>query len=546
MPSERAVAAGPQEETASAWAPFRHAAFSVLWLAAVLSNVGTWMHDVAAGWLMTTLAPTPFMVALVQAATTLPVFLFALPAGTLADLVDRRRLLVVVMSILSLAATILWLLAALELVTPWLLLAFTFVFGAGAAFVAPAWQAIVPQLVPRAELQPAVALNSMGINVSRAIGPALAGFVIAAFGIAWPFLANAASFLAVIAALLWWRPPPRRPTALPAERFWSGLRAGLRYARASGPFRATLVRAGAFFLFASAYWALLPLIAREVLSGGAALYGTMLGAVGLGAVAGALLLPWMKRRLGADRLTAAGTGGTALALIVFAAVPLAEAAITASLLAGVSWIAVLSSLNVSAQLALPDWVRARGLSIFITVFFGAMTLGSLLWGQVASLASIPAALLAAAGGAVAAAAVTWRFRLHQGADLDLSPSAHWPQPVVGSEISPGGGPVMVTVEYSITSDARADFLTAMRTLEMARRRDGASTWHLLEDAARPGRFVEVFTEESWLVHLHHHERVTVTDRTLQDRINALHNGPMPPQVTHLVTPGPDSAPSVRP
>jgi MFS family permease len=536
LPSERTTGGAHPEAAASTWAPFRHAAFTVLWTAAVFSNVGTWMHDVAAGWLMTSLAPTPLMVALVQSATTLPIFLFALPAGTLADLVDRRRLLIGVMSVLAVAAALLGLLASLELVTPWLLLGFTFLFGTGAAFVAPAWQAIVPQLVPRAQLQPAVALNSMGINISRAIGPSLAGLIIAGFGIAWPFFANALSFVAVIAALLWWRPPPARRSPLPGERFWSGLRTGLRFARASGPLRATLLRAVAFFLFASAYWALLPLIARQELNGGPALYGTILGAVGLGAVLGAIAMPRVKRYLGADGSVAAGTAGTALVLVVFALVRRPEAAVAASIVAGASWIAVLSSLNVSAQLALPDWVRARGLSAFIMVFFGAMTLGSLLWGQTASFLGIPATLLIAAGGALAAALLARPFRLQQGQGLDHTPSSHWPAPVTAREVAPDSGPVMVTIDYRIAPQGRAAFLAIMSELEAARRRDGAFAWNLFEDAALPGRFVEHFLEESWLAHLRHHERVSAADRTLQARVRALHLGPADPEVTHFTTP----------
>jgi MFS family permease len=515
----------------------------VLWAAAVCSNVGTWMHDVAAGWLMTTLAPTPLMVAAVQAATTVPIFLFALPAGVLADLVDRRRLLISVMTLLAAAAVVLGIQVGMEAVSPAVLLAFTFLFGAGAAFVAPAWQSIVPQLVPRPDLQAAVALNSVGINISRAIGPSLAGLIIAGAGIAWPFLFNAVSFLAVIAALVWWSPPPRRQSPLPAERLWSGLRAGLRYARASEPLRATLLRAVAFFLFASCYWALLPLIARQELGGGPELYGAMLGAVGLGAVLGALVLPRLRRRFDADAVVAGGTAGTALVLVVFALVRRPDAAVLASLVAGASWIAVLSSLNVSAQVALPDWVRARGLSVFIAVFFGAMTAGSLVWGQTASMVGIPATLLIAAGGALMAAVLARPFKLQQGVGLDLSPSSHWPAPVMAGGIVPDGGPVMVTVEYRVTAERRADFVAAMRELERARRRDGAYAWGLFEDAALPGRFIEHFMEESWLAHLRHHERVTVADRAVQDRVRALHSGPEDPRVTHLLAPDPAKEPA---
>ncbi len=525
----------PASAPASAWSPFRHRAFAILWGATVVSNVGTWMHDVGAGWLMTSLAPSPFMVALVQAATTLPIFLFALPAGALADMVDRRRILLAVSAIMAVAAAVLGLLVARDLVTPWVLLAFTFVFGAGAAFTAPAWQAVVPQLVPRAELQPAVALNSVGINISRAIGPALGGAAIAAVGIAFPFLLNAVSFLCVIGALLWWQPPPRPAGGLPGERFMAAMRAGLRYARRSAALKHTLWRAVAFFLFASAYWALLPLIARDLLSGGPALYGVLLGCVGAGAVLGALLLPRLKAWLGPDNLVAAATAGTALTLVLFATVPLREAAAAGSLLAGASWIAVLSNLNVSAQVALPEWVRARGLSLFMMVFFGSMTLGSLVWGQVAEALGIPAALLIAAGGAVVAIALTRRWKLQQGAAMDLSPSMHWPDPVVADGVDPDRGPVMVTIEYRIDPGDAVAFTEAAARLSHARRRDGAYAWGLFADMETPGRYLEYFLVDSWLEHLRQHERVTGEDQRLQEAVNGLHRGDAPPVVRHLLS-----------
>ncbi|RWI54768.1 MAG: MFS transporter [Mesorhizobium sp.] len=531
---------------ASAWSPFGYRAFAVLWTATVISNIGTWMHDVASGWLMTSLSPSPMMVALVQAATTLPVFLFALGAGALADLVDRRRLLIVVMATLAISTLVLAILVFADLLNAWILLAFTFLSRAGAAFVAPAWQAIVPQLVPRAELQPAVALNSVGINISRAIGPGLAGVIIAGVGIAWPYMLNAVSFVIVIAALLWWRPPPTGESLLPAERFWGAIRAGLRYARSSGPLRATLIPAVAFFLFASAYWALLPLIARQELGDGPELYGIMLGAVGFGAVGGALFLPKLRKLLGADALVAAGTAGTALVLIVFAVVRVPAAATAVSLIAGASWIAVLSSLNVSAQIPLPDWVRARGLSLFITIFFGSMTLGSMIWGQVASMLGVPAALLIAAAGAVVCAALSWPFKLQQGAGLDLSPSMHWPAPIVADDVRHDRGPVMITVEYQIDPARAAPFVSLMHDLKAARRRDGAYAWGLFEDVAAPGRYFEYFLEESWVAHLRHHERVTETDRAIQKEVHAFHVGEEAPKVTHYLAPDPNGPPAAAP
>jgi predicted MFS family arabinose efflux permease len=492
----------------SALAPFRSSAFTVLWLATVLSSIGTWMHDVGAGWLMTSLSPSPLMVALVQTATTLPIFLFALAAGAIADIVDRRRMLMAVQAVLAVLAGVFGIIVLLDLATPSVLLMFTFAMGAGAALAAPAWQAIVPGLVPRHALQPAVAINSVGINIARAIGPALAGFIITMAGVAMPFLINAVSYLVVVAALIWWRPhaPPQR--RLPPEHLFVAVRTGLRYARNSAPLRATLGRAAGFFVFASAYWALLPLIARDLLSGGAELYGILLGCVGAGAVSAAFALPRLRDRLGPDRLVAMGTLGTACVLVVFAVIPDPVAAAGAGLLAGASWIAVLTSLNVSAQLSLPD-----------------------ICGQIASMIGMPLALLIAAAGATAAVPLTWRWKLQQGVGLDLVPSMHWPEPVVAGDVAHDRGPVTVTVEYRIGAADRPAFLMAIGELSAARRRDGAFHWTILEDAADSERFLENFRVASWLEHLRQHERVTHADRLLQEAVGHFNIGGSP-KVTH--------------
>jgi MFS family permease len=518
-------------------APFQHRAFRVLWVATVISNVGTWVHEVAAGWLMTSLAPSPLLVALVQTATTLPMFLFALPAGALADILDRRRLLIGVQLASAGVAGGLGLLVLSGQVTPWTLLALTFLAGTGAALIRPTWQAIVPRLVSRRDLQSAIALDSMGINISRAVGPALGGAVIALAGYAAPFWLNTLTFLAVVAALLWWRDPHRATSQLPAERFWAAIASGLRFTRASPALRATLARALAFFAFASAYWALMPLIARQRLDGGPTLYGVLLGAIGAGAVAGAFALPWLKKRLGPNRLVVLATLGTALVLVIFAVSIDRYAAVAAGALAGACWIAVLSSLNVSAQLALPEWVRGRGLSVFVTVFFGAMSGGSLVWGQVANAFDIPTALLAAAAGAVVLIPVSLRWRLQQGEGLDLSPSMHWPTPAVADDVTDDQGPVMVTIEYRIDPEHGDRFTALLHELAASRRQTGAFAWGLFRDAAEPGRYLEYFMVESWLAHLRQHERVTTADRHVQDSARPFHIGENEPVVTHYIATG---------
>ncbi|MEL7042524.1 MAG: MFS transporter [Pseudomonadota bacterium] len=524
-----------KKEKASAWAPFGYKSFAVLWTATVISNTGTWMHDVGAGWLMTDLAPSPAMVAAVQAANTLPVFLFALFAGAIADIVDRRWMLISVNAFLAVTATALAILVGLNAMTPLLLLVFTFAMGTGAAFMAPAWQAIVPSLVDRKDLSSAVALNSMGINVSRAIGPAIAGFLIVAAGLVYPFLINAISIVTIIFALLWWTPPPKKTATLPPEHVPSAIWSGLRYAWYSAPLRSTIVRAAAFFIFASAYWAMLPLIAKNMPNGGAGLYGILLTSVGAGAVIGALLLPQIRGVLGTNGSVILGSIGTAVTLSVFALVQNPIAAAGASGLAGLCWIAVLSSLNVSAQTSLPDWVRARGLSIFLTVFFGSMSIGSVIWGQVATQLSIDTALLVAAAGLLLFIPLTLAAKLGQGESMDLRASAHWSEPVLAEGVEDTGGPVMIQIRYLVAGGHHQDFLDAINALSKARRRAGAFSWSIMQDAEHASIFVETWFEASWTQHIRHHDRVTEEDMKLKDAVNVFLNTDEPPIVSHFVT-----------
>lgn len=525
------------QKAGSPWAPFGYRAFTVIWTATVVSNVGSWMYNAAAAWLMTSLTPDAFVISLVQFAGNLPMFLFAILAGALTDIVDKRRFLLVAEIATTVLAVIFAALVWFHMVTPTSLLWFVFLTGAAGALTSPAWQAVVPSLVPREHLPSAVSANSVGINISRAIGPALAGLSIGPLGIAAPFVANAASNVGVIGALAWWKEPARAPSPLPVERLWTAILVGFRHALNNPSLRRTLVRAVAFFLFASAYWALLPVLALDRISGGAAIYGVLLGAIGLGAVLGAFAMPTWKAKFGPDRLVAGATLGTALALALFGIAREPVVALAASLLAGVSWIAAVATLNVSAQVALPDWVRGRGLATYITAFFGAMSFGSALWGQVATMTTLPVAYYAAAVGAAIAIPLTWRWKLQTGSARDLTPSSQWPAPIVSQEIEHDEGPVLVSIVYRLApgSDRKA-FLDAMSAYRRERLRDGAYSWGIYEDAAEPGAFTETFLVESWLEHLRQHERVTNADHVLEQTLRAMLKEP--PVVTHLVAPTP--------
>jgi MFS family permease len=507
----------------------RNRVFAVLWVATVVGNVGTWMRDTTSAWLMAELTPSPTLVAMVQAAGLLPVFLLSLPAGTLADIVDRRRLLIAVQTGLLVVSLLLALAALSGAMTPPLLLALTLAAGVGAALMNPVWQAVVPELVGKPDLRPAIALNGLGINVARAIGPA-AGFLIAAAGAAAAYLADVVTYLVAIAALGWWR---REVTAVARpERFTGALQAGLRHAAASPPLRRVLLRTALFFLVASAFWALLPLVARDRLGTGPAGYGLLLGALGAGAILGAVLLP----RLGwtAERLVAAGTLTVAAATAALAAAPELWSGVAILLVTGTAWIAVLTSLNATAQGVLPNWVRGRGLALYLTAFYGALTLGSVIWGQVAEFTSVSVALIAAgAGGALVALAAT-RLPL-PAADADLTPSHHWPAPSIA-----GSGPetdrtALITVTYRIDPADRETFAARIERLGETRRRNGAVRWGVFADVGDPERIVEWFITPSWTEHLRQHDRVSAADKAIQDEVNAFHRGGAPPAVAHLVS-----------
>ncbi|MHB8534674.1 MAG: MFS transporter [Sulfuricaulis sp.] len=539
----------PSHERPSILAPLRAPVYRALWIATLASNVGTWMQDVGAAWLMTSLAPSPGMVALVRTASSLPMFLLALPAGALADVVDRRMLLLVTQTWMLLCAASLGALTFAGVTTPWLLLGMTFALGLGTALNAPAWQAIIPELVAREQVANAVSLNSISINLARSVGPAIGGVLIATAGPAWTFLLNAASFCGVVIVLYTWR-RPRSESVLPAERIIGAVNAGLRYVRHAPAVRVLLLRSGVFIIFGSALWALLPSLARFELGRGPAGYGILLGFFGVGAVTGAGMLPRLRARVSVNSLVRGASLVFAVALLLLAWAHHSGATDFFMFVAGAAWLMLLSTFNSSLQAQVPGWVRGRAMAVSILVFFGGMAFGSLLWGYVAELFGLPTALTIAASGIVAGAIVTWRYRLHSSEDIDLSPSIHWPMPVATPEPAPQQGPVVVTVEYRIDPAHWNDFARAMHRVRRIRRRDGAIRWELMRDVSDPTRYTETFVVESWVEHMRQHERVTVADRDVLDKSKAFHVGTAFPRVTHYIVerlehrdkPGPKAGP----
>jgi MFS family permease len=525
----------PSPPSRSPWSPLRHPVFRWLWIASLASNVGTWFQNVGASWMMTTLTESTTMVALVQAATSLPMFLLSLPGGALADVLDRRRVLLFTQSWMALSAAALGVLTWIGIATPWTLLTFTFLLGLGAALNGPAWQSSIPELVPREELPAAVALGSVGFNIARAAGPALAGIVVAAAGPAVTFLLNAVSFVGVVTVVYLWR-RPQEESVLPAERFLGAMTTGVRYVRHAPEVIAPILRGSTFVLCGSSLWALLPVIARTELRQGPAGYGLLLGALGIGAVAGAMVLPRLRGKSSTDGVVAVATLVFAGATVALAFVHQFWLLFGAMVLAGGAWLSLLSSLNVAVQTVVPSWVRARALSVYMLVFFGGLSLGSALWGAVAERFGVPQALTASAIGMGVGLLATFRYRLKAGEGLNLAPSRQWPAPIIHDdlELEPERGPVLVTVEYRVDPGRAAEFAEAMRDVRRIRLRDGAMQWGLFADAADPGLHTEIFLVKSWVEHLRQHERVTVSDRDLEARARAFHAGPERPVVRHLI------------
>jgi predicted MFS family arabinose efflux permease len=540
-----AVADAPPPAAGSAWAPFRHRSFAAMWNAQFVSNVGSWMQTVGAQWLMLTLTSSAAYIALVQTAASLPVVFFAVAAGAIGDLVDRRRFLLIAQGFMLAAATALGVLALAGLVTPWVLLALIFAVGTGQALTAPTWQTLQPELVPPAERAQAISLGAVNQNLARAVGPAIGGIVLAATSAGTVFLINAATFLAVIAVIWWWR-STRPAQKLPREHVGEAIRAGGRYVAASPALRVILLRALLFIFFASSIWALLPVTARTQLHLGSGGYGLLLGCVGLGAVAGAGLLPRLRARITPGVLLSAGSISLAGVAIVLGYVHVTIVVAVALVLAGLAWILALSTLNSLYQLSLPQWVKARGLSFYLIVFQGGNAVGSAVLGISAEHAGLSPTLLVAGVGLALGPLAGLRYRFRTIPPEQLRPAGDWPAPYLAAGDGVAAepvGPVMVTIEYWPRSGRQDDLVAALEAARFSRRRTGASGWRVWQDASDPGRIVEQFTVASWEEHQRQHDRVTARDQGRLDKVRALTDPDRPTVVTHWLTPQPGQRPA---
>ena len=524
---------------AAVFAPLADPVFRMLYSVWIAANVCMAMSEVAAAWLMTSLTTSPVMVALVQTAATMPVFLLGLPSGALADILDRRRFLAVTQFWVAGAALLLCLAIVSEAINPTLLLVLVFINGIGLAMRWPVYAAIVPELVPRVHLPAALALNGLAMNVSRIVGPVLAGALIASVGTGWVFVLNAA--LSVLAGLMMlrWKSEPKT-SALPGERFFAAMRLGVQYVRQSGPMRAVLIRVTTFFAQSTALIALLPLIARGMEGGSAGTYTLLFASMGCGAIASVFVLPWLRQRRTRDQLIRDGSWLQAAAMVAIGFAPNVYVGVPVMVVAGMAWLTVANAISVSAQLALPNWVRARGMSTFQVALMGSAGIGAALWGQVAALTDLRTGLVAAAVAGVAALWLTRNYRVEGGADEDLTPSPAWKAPVTSQPIEPDAGPVMTTIEYRIDPARAAEFRRVMDESRSSRLRQGALSWELFRDTSDAGRYLEYFVDESWVEHLRRFDRVTAADVALRARRLAFHLGEQPPLITRCV------AESVRP
>jgi MFS family permease len=522
----------------AALVPLRHPAFRLLWLANLIGNTGLFVQNTAAGWLMTSLDPSPMMVSLVQAAALLPVFLLALPSGALADILDRRLFLIAAQIWMSAVALLLVTLDIAGVLGPWGLIACTFALGTGLAMSFPAWAATTPELVPRDDLVPAIALNGIGYNLTRAVGPAIGGLLVAVAGTAAAFALNAACLIAMAAALLLWR-RERRVSRMPREHFLSAIRAGARFVSAAPPMQAAILRAVAFFLFTSAVWGLLPLLVREQLRLGPDAFGLLLGAMGVGAVAAGFLLPALRARLDRDGVVVAGSLLGAGAMVLLGLATHAAVAGLGMLLYGVAWISTASTLQAAAQMAAPAWVRARAIGIYQMCFFGALALGSALAGWLGEHVGVAWAMLLFSGGGAAAALAVRRWSLMEASPRVAAPEVVLAQPAPAAAelralLHEGENRVLEVVRYTIPAGRRAEFLMAMAETRRVRLRAGATTWRLYEDVAQPERFAELWVVESWADHLREAARLTETDRAVLATAAAFHAGDVPPEAARYV------------
>lgn len=522
-----------QHSQSSALAPLNYKTFREIWLASLASNFGSQIQTVGAAWLMTSITTSADMVALVQASTTLPMMLFCLMAGAIADNYNRRTILLTAQLSMLVVAAALAAVAYLGGMTPWLLLSFTFLIGCGTALNNPAWQASVGDMVPRTVLPSAVAMNSVSFNATRSIGPAIGGMIVAFGGAPLAFIINAFSYTPLVFALFRWQ-PAAQPNPLPPEPLFAAMTSGLRYVGMSPQIEKVLLRGFLFGLGAISILALLPLVARDLLQGGPLLYGLLLGCYGLGAVGGAFLGNRLRERWSNEAVARAAFVAFAVGLLIVSFSPNAIVAGFGVMIGGACWLIALSMFNVTVQLSTPRWVLARSLALYQTATFGGMALGAWVWGAVAEARSVEFSLICAATLLVAGALAGMRFALPDVGSENLDPLDSWKVPRLALDLQGRSGPVAIMIEYHIELEDTEAFLDAMNERKRIRRRDGARNWELLRDTEHPEEWMEMFHVPTWNDYVRHNMRRTKADAGAGQRVMALHKGNEPPKVHRMV------------
>ena len=514
-------------------APFRHDIFRTIWIASLASNFGGLIQSVGAAWLMTSISSSANMVALVQASTSLPIMMFSLVSGALADNFDRRRIMLIAQCFMLTVSALLTVCAYLGIITPWLLLLFTFLIGCGTALNNPSWQASVGDMVPRDDLPAAVALNSMGFNITRSVGPAIGGVIVATAGAAAAFAANTLSYFAILFALVRWR---REVTMspLPRETLGRAITAGLRYVVMSPNIGKVLVRGFLFGLSASAILALLPLVARDLVKGGPLTYGLMLGGFGLGAIGGALLSARLREMMSSEAIVRLAFGGFAVSTLVIAFSPYAWLSCLVLLASGASWVLALSLFNTTVQLSAPRWVVGRALSLYQTMTFGGIAGGSWLWGTTAEQYGATTALLASCLLMLAGAVVGLRLPLPEFKSLNLDPLNRFNEPLLELDLKPRSGPIVIMIDYEIDDGDIPEFLETMAERRRIRIRDGAGHWALMRDLEIPTTWTETYHVPTWVEYVRHNQRRTQADASVGEKLTALHRGAAPPRVHRMI------------
>ena len=512
--------------------PLRHPGFRMFYFGSVGVALGYTMQATIAAWLMATLTPSALMVALVQTASNLPFLLFGLAAGALADIFDRRRIVLITQIVLVTATIVLGSVTLAGLISPATLLALTFVIGTGFTFYMPAQQASINDLVSRSELPRAVALGAVAFNVSRAAGPALAGAIAAWLSTGSALVASAPCFLVMIVAVRRWKSPPATP-GIP-ETLFSGIQAGLRYTRHSPPLRALIIRNMSFGICASALWALLPVIARDQLGLGAGGFGLLSAAFGLGAVSGALSIPHQLKRRSLNRVVSSGFILYAASAVLIATADYTVLALAGAFGAGAAWVGVFASLSAATQSAAPAWVRARAVAMSMVAVMASIAFGSVIWGTVATGLGTRIALATSAGVLMVLLIVNRRFRVKLGEEADVTPGMQLPDLTIAVEPRPDDGPVLIQLEYRIDREQRDDFLRAVYAVEPVRRRNGVSDWRIFRDLGEDGRFIERFVIMSWAEYVRLRTRMTVSDRRIADRVEKYQRPGVPVRVSRLI------------